>query len=104
MVKIILTSLNVHGERYIAYTTRVKTNATGYALLHLVANWKRTSAVHIFCCDLQGTIASGFCLFLGCWSNHKGGPILVAAYSPTQSVFSTLFGVLFLGNALFLGR
>lgn len=50
-----------------------------------------------------GTMASGFCLFLSCWSNHKGGPILVAAYTPIQSVFSTLFGVLFLGNALFLG-
>ena len=101
MVMIVLTSLNVRGKRYIAYTTQVK---TGYVLLHLVANWKRTSAVHIFSGDLQGTMASGFCLFLSCWSNHKGGPILVAAYTPIQSVFSTLFGVLFLGNALFLGR
>jgi hypothetical protein len=55
-------------------------------------------------CDLQGLVASGSCLFLQFWSNQKSGPIFVAAYTPMQPIFSTFFGVLFLGDALFLGR
>ncbi|KAG0592709.1 hypothetical protein M758_1G267100 [Ceratodon purpureus] len=50
-----------------------------------------------------GIVASGSCLFLQCWSNQKSGPVFVAAYSPMQPIFSTFFGVLFLGDPLFLG-
>ncbi|KAG0581282.1 hypothetical protein M758_4G243800 [Ceratodon purpureus] len=65
--------------------------------------WILPPGPDLFAAIYAGVMASGICLMLSCWANHKGGPILVAAYTPSQSIFSTIFGILFLGNALYLG-
>jgi hypothetical protein len=43
------------------------------------------------------------CLFLSAWANHQSGPVLIAAYTPMQNIFSMAFGVIFLNTALFMG-
>lgn len=53
---------------------------------------------------MQGVVASGAVLYLQCWSNQKAGPLFVAAYTPIQPIFATIFGFYFLGEALYLGR
>lgn len=50
-----------------------------------------------------GLVASGLCLFFQCWANHKSGPVVVAAYTPMQPIFSAIFGTIFFGNVLVLG-
>jgi hypothetical protein len=52
---------------------------------------------------LQGTIISGVTPVLVCWSNHKGGPIFVGAYSPMTTLLSSILGYYFLGESIFLG-
>ncbi|XP_024537304.1 protein WALLS ARE THIN 1 [Selaginella moellendorffii] len=47
-----------------------------------------------------GLIGSGFVSGVQSWGVHKGGPVLVAAYQPLETVLVTLFYVFFGGQAL----
>jgi drug/metabolite transporter (DMT)-like permease len=38
------------------------------------------------------------------WALEKKGPVMVSTFSPTQTVGTAIFSVLFLGRAMHLGR
>ena len=58
----------------------------------------------LIACAFQGVVASGMTLFLQCWANHRGGPLLIAAYVPVQTIFSVTLSYLFLDDIVYLGR
>lgn len=53
---------------------------------------------------VQGAITSALGFALSTWCVQRGGPFLATAYIPTQAVFSAVFGLIFLGDVVYLGR
>lgn len=83
------------GTFMFAFTTsfRIKT----------ASEWILAPGPDLYSAIYAGVVASGLCLLLGCWVNHQSGPILVAAYSPTQALFSSVCSVIFLHDRLYTG-
>ena len=52
----------------------------------------------------QGLVASGVAMTLQGWCAHKGGPVLVAAYQPLQTIIVAILSSLFLKETFYLGR
>ncbi|KAH8959238.1 hypothetical protein BDL97_06G068800 [Sphagnum fallax] len=67
------------------------------------SKWVLSGLAQIIPAIYAGTIISGVTMVLVCWSNHKGGPIFVGAYSPMSSLLSSILGYYFLGESIFLG-
>jgi drug/metabolite transporter (DMT)-like permease len=52
----------------------------------------------------QGLVASGVAMTLQGWCADRGGPVLVAAYQPLQTIIVAILSSLFLKETFYLGR
>lgn len=76
---------------------------TGVGTISSASEWVISKPGSIVSVVYAGAIASGLNFSLQTWANQRGGPVLVAAYIPLQTVFSAFLGVLVLDDPLFLG-
>ncbi|KAG6545902.1 hypothetical protein Mapa_012557 [Marchantia paleacea] len=76
---------------------------TGLATVSQASEWVLTSPGNIVSVCYAGAVASGLNFTLQTWANQRGGPVLVAAYIPLQTVFSAFLGVVILDDPLYLG-
>lgn len=76
---------------------------TGLFSITHVSDWILRSPGTLISVVYAGSIASGLNFSLQAWANHRGGPVLVAAYIPLQTVFSAFLGVVILEDPLHLG-
>ncbi|BBN11495.1 hypothetical protein MPTK1_5g12400 [Marchantia polymorpha subsp. ruderalis] len=77
--------------------------ATGLASVSQASDWVLSSSGNIVSVIYAGAIASGLNFSLQTWANQRGGPVLVAAYIPLQTVFSGFLGLMILDDPLYLG-
>ncbi|CAN6205388.1 unnamed protein product [Urochloa humidicola] len=52
---------------------------------------------------LVGGVVSSACIMFQTWALEKKGPVMVSMFSPTQTVGTAVFSVLFLGRVMHLG-
>ena len=52
----------------------------------------------------QGVVASGLAFAIQIWVVERGGPMLVAAYLPLQTLVAAVMASVFLSEAFSLGR
>ena len=52
----------------------------------------------------QGGVVSSACIMFQTWALEKKGPVMVSMFSPTQTVGTAIFSVLFLGRVMQPGR
>ncbi|KAG6545900.1 hypothetical protein Mapa_012555 [Marchantia paleacea] len=76
---------------------------TGLASVSEASDWVLSSSGNIVSVIYAGAIASGLNFSLQTWANQRGGPVLVAAYIPLQTVFSGFLGLMILDDPLYLG-
>ncbi|CAM6100729.1 unnamed protein product [Calypogeia fissa] len=76
---------------------------TGVGTISNRSDWVISKPGSIVSVVYAGAIASGLNFSLQAWANQRGGPVLVAAYIPLQTVFSAFLGVLLLDDPLYLG-
>ena len=53
---------------------------------------------------VQGGVVSSACIMFQTWALEKKGPVMVSMFSPTQTVGTAIFSVLFLGRVMQPGR
>lgn len=53
---------------------------------------------------VQGGVVSSACIMFQTWALEKKGPVMVSMFSPTQTVGTAIFSVLFLGRVMHPGR
>lgn len=76
---------------------------TGLSSVSEASEWMLHSPGTIVSVVYAGAVASGLNFSLQTWANQRGGPVLVAAYIPLQTVFSAVLGVVILDDPLYLG-
>ncbi|BBN11953.1 hypothetical protein MPTK1_5g16220 [Marchantia polymorpha subsp. ruderalis] len=76
---------------------------TGLSSVSQASEWILHSPGTIISVVYAGAVASGLNFSLQTWANQRGGPVLVAAYIPLQTVFSAFLGVVILDDPLYLG-
>ncbi|KAG6547797.1 hypothetical protein Mapa_010611 [Marchantia paleacea] len=76
---------------------------TGLSSISQASDWILRSPGTLISVFYAGAIASGLNFSLQAWANQRGGPVLVAAYIPLQTVFSAFLGVVILDDPLHLG-
>ncbi|KAG6546337.1 hypothetical protein Mapa_012378 [Marchantia paleacea] len=76
---------------------------TGLTSISQASEWILRSPGTLISVFYAGSIASGLSFSLQAWANQRGGPVLVAAYIPLQTVFSAFLGVVILDDPLHLG-
>lgn len=76
---------------------------TGLGTISDKSAWVISKPGSIVSVVYAGAIASGLNFSLQTWANQRGGPVLVAAYIPLQTVFSAFLGVMILDDPLYLG-
>ena len=52
----------------------------------------------------QGVFGPSFNTLIHTWGVHLKGPLYIAIFKPFSIAIAAAFGVIFLGDALFLGR
>ncbi|KAJ7516231.1 hypothetical protein O6H91_22G048400 [Diphasiastrum complanatum] len=67
------------------------------------SKWAPTSASEIISIVYAGIIASGLVSGIQSWGVYKGGPVIVAAYQPLETVVTTILSFVFLKETLHLG-
>ncbi|XP_024527984.1 WAT1-related protein At3g53210 [Selaginella moellendorffii] len=67
------------------------------------SSWKRISSSEALSIGYAGAIASGFVSAVQSWGVHRGGPVVVAAYQPLETVITAFLGLIFLRESLHLG-
>ncbi|KAJ7566684.1 hypothetical protein O6H91_02G114500 [Diphasiastrum complanatum] len=68
------------------------------------SDWAPLSESEIWSTIYAGIIASGFVSGIQSWGVHKGGPVIVAAYQPLETVATAFLSYVFLKETLYLGR
>jgi drug/metabolite transporter (DMT)-like permease len=109
----IYTNLQIPALKRFPAPASLSASSIGVGLLALVftglgtisdrSDWVLSKPGSIISVVYAGAIASGLNFTLQCWANQKGGPVLVAAYIPLQTVFSAFLGVVILDDPLYLG-
>ncbi|KAJ7516228.1 hypothetical protein O6H91_22G048300 [Diphasiastrum complanatum] len=67
------------------------------------SKWAPTGASEIISIVYAGIIASGLDSGIQSWGVYKGGPVIVAAYQPLETVVTTILSFVFLKETLHLG-
>lgn len=68
-----------------------------------LAVWASTFTSDLSAVLYGGFVASGVGMTLQAWCAHRGGPVLVAAYQPLQTVLVAILSSLFLSETFYLG-
>ncbi|KAG6547930.1 hypothetical protein Mapa_010750 [Marchantia paleacea] len=76
---------------------------TGLSSVSQPSDWILHTPGTIVSVVYAGAVASGFNFSLQTWANQRGGPVLLAAYIPLQTLFSAFLGVVILDDSLYLG-
>lgn len=76
---------------------------TGLVTVPTSSNWVLTRPAILFSVAYAGIVASGLNFTLQTWANHRGGPVLVGTYTPLQTFFSAVLGLVILNEPLYLG-
>eukprot|EP00246_Nothoceros_aenigmaticus_P002863 TRINITY_DN1375_c0_g1_i4.p1 TRINITY_DN1375_c0_g1~~TRINITY_DN1375_c0_g1_i4.p1 ORF type:complete len:282 (-),score=26.04 TRINITY_DN1375_c0_g1_i4:656-1471(-) len=76
---------------------------SGYFTVHNPSDWIITKPGDLIALFYCGALTSALGFALSTWCVQKGGPFLATAYIPSQAVFSAIFGLLFLGEVVYLG-
>ncbi|CAM6094223.1 unnamed protein product [Calypogeia fissa] len=66
-------------------------------------SWVLTNPMNLLCVTYAGVVASGVNFTLQTWANHRSGPVLVGTYTPLQTFFSAVLGLIVLNEPLYLG-
>ena len=53
---------------------------------------------------MKGVVASGLAMTLQGWCAYRGGPVLVAAYQPLQTILVAVLSSIFLQETFYMGR
>ncbi|KAG6541383.1 hypothetical protein Mapa_017252 [Marchantia paleacea] len=74
------------------------------ALTVEVSDWRISDPHGLLLVAYQGLVQSAMVLALSAWSTSVAGPILVGAYFPLQTVITTVFSYVFLGEVIYLSQ
>ncbi|KAI3452399.1 hypothetical protein Pfo_009064 [Paulownia fortunei] len=68
-----------------------------------LSSWKVPADIRLLSILYSGIIGTGFGIMIHTWGLHVKGPVYVALFKPLSIAIAAIFGVLFLGDDLYLG-
>ena len=73
-------------------------------VINLWAQLGQRGVTGVYLSVVQGGVVSSACIMFQTWALEKKGPVMVSMFSPTQTVGTAIFSVLFLGRVMHPGR
>ncbi|CAK9137807.1 unnamed protein product [Ilex paraguariensis] len=77
--------------------------ATSLILENDLSSWSLQSNTRLIAVIYSGLLGSAFQVTVGAWCLRRKGPLFVAMFHPLGVVIATAMGIIFLGDAFYLG-